>query len=52
MRTGFAGQSAAEARDTTDGAATAAAASPTKRRRFSMALPSDVTARLARVVIY
>src|SRR5467141_2446331 len=53
MRTVFAGQSAAEARDTTmDGAATAAAARPTKRRRFSMALPPDVTARLARVVVF
>src|SRR5258708_36010574 len=47
MRTVFAGQSAAEARDTTmDGAATAAAARPTKRRRFSMALPPEVTARV------
>src|SRR5258706_16387379 len=53
MRTGFAGQPAAEARDTAmDGAATAAAARPTKRRRFSMALPPDVTARLARVVVF
>src|SRR6476659_2999213 len=53
MRTGFAGQSAATALDTTsDGAATAAAARPTKRRRFSMALPPGVPARLARVVMF
>src|SRR6266702_7391976 len=52
MRTDRCGQSAPAARDgRMGGAAMAAAARPTKRRRFSMdALPPGVIARLARVV--
>src|SRR6478672_7377968 len=53
-RTGLTGQSAPEAREiTTDGAATAAVARPTKRRRFSMGtLPPEVTARLPQVMMF
>src|SRR6266849_6325089 len=53
-RTDLTGQSAAEAREKRiDGAATAAAVRPTKRRRFSMgALPPDATARLPQVVMF
>src|SRR5437879_5575065 len=53
-RTDLTGQSAAEARDKTmDGAATAAAPRPTKRRRFSMgSSPPDMSARLPQVVVF
>src|SRR5712664_169700 len=53
-RTGLTGQSAPEAREIRiDGAATAAAVRPTKRRRFNMGtLPPDVTARLPQVMMF
>src|SRR5450432_940828 len=51
-RTGLAGQSAPKAREVRiDGAAIAAAATPTKRRRFSMGTLLQ-TARLAQVVFF
>src|SRR5450631_4362206 len=51
-RTGLTGQSAPEARDTRiDGAAAAAAARPTKRRRFNMAHPLQ-TARLPQIMMF